>query len=236
MEVINNLVYNWKSGPARVSRDKNIVHWINNYFRLGPGYRGEVSRRDTFRFSDTPHAESAYYLSGNVRHSVYAEKPPVAEIEWNVVNGDISPISGIPATPEQPQGQPGALLFTPSNIRVDTAMAARDRVLTYAGALHPQRDIVDERVVQDVINGSGEIIDRPEARVGPGDPRFDGDGYPLLAQGVAPVDSDADGLPDAWEASRPSLDPHDVSDAQQDPDQDGYTHLEAYLNHFYPQR
>ena len=223
MEVINNLVYNWKSGPARVSRDKNIVHWINNYFRLGPGYRGDISRRDTFRFSDTPYAESAYYLIGNVRHSVYADKPPLAEAEWNVVNGDTSPISGVPATPEMPRGQPGALLFTPSTVRVDAAGVARDKVLAYAGALHPQRDAVDQRIVQDVINGEGEIIDRPETRVSPGDQRFDSDGYPILSRGTAPVDTDADGLPDAWEAARPYLDPHEAGDAQQDPNQDGYT-------------
>lgn len=210
-----------------------MLHWINNYFRLGPGYRGEVSRRDTFRFSDTPHAESAYYLSGNVRHSVYADKPPLAEAEWNVVNGDTRPIAGVPATPEQPRGEPGALLFTPSTVWVDTAASARDRVLAYAGARHPQRDAVDQRVIRDVIHGGGEIIDRPEARVRPGDPRFDGDGDPILSRGVAPVDSDADGLPDAWEGARAELDPHEASDAQQDPDRDGYTHLEVYLNHFY---
>ncbi len=234
MEVINNLVYNWKSGPARVSRDKNIVHWINNYFRLGPGYRGDISRRDTFRFSDTPHAESAYYLIGNVRHSVYADKPPLAEAEWNVVNGDTSPISGLPATAEHPRGWPGALLFTPSSVRVDTAVVARDRVLVHAGALHPQRDAVDQRIIQDVINGGGSIIDRPEARISPGDRRFDRDGYPILSRGAAPVDTDADGLPDAWEAARPYLNPYEAGDAQQDHNQDGYTHLEVYLNHFYP--
>ncbi|ETW93030.1 MAG: hypothetical protein ETSY1_41025 [Candidatus Entotheonella factor] len=234
MEVMNNLVYNWKSGPARVSRDKNVVHWINNYFRLGPGYRGDISRRDTFRFSDTPHAESAYYLIGNVRHSVYADKPPVAEAEWNVVNGDTRPISGVPATPEQPRGRPGALLFTPSGVRVDTAVVARDRVLAHAGALHPQRDAVDRRIVRDVIDGEGSIIDRPEARMSPGDQRFDGDGYPILSRGIALADTDADGLPDAWEMARPYLNPHDAGDAQQDHDRDGYTNLEAYLHHFYP--
>ncbi len=234
MEVINNLVYNWKSGPARVSRDQNIVHWINNYFRLGPDYRGDISRSDTFRFSDAPHAQSAYYLIGNVRHSVYPGKPPVAEAEWNVVNGDTAPIAGVPATPEQPRGVPGGLLFTPSTVRVDTARIARDQVLAYAGALHPQRDAADQRIVHDVMNQAGGIIDRPEARVIPGDTRFDRDGYPILSRGTAPVDTDADGLPDAWEAVRPYLDKHRASDAQQDHDQDGYTNLEAYLNSFYP--
>ncbi len=233
MEVINNLVYNWKSGAGRVSRDQNIVHWINNYFRLGPGYREEASRSDTFRFSDTPHAESAYYLIGNVRHSVYPDKPPVSEVEWNVVNGSTTPITGVPATPEMPRGAPGALLFTPSTVRVDTAVAARDQVLAYAGALHPERDAVDQRIVGDVVHHGGYIIDRPEVRVSPGDSRFDREGYPILSRGSTPVDTDADGLPDAWEAARPYLDKHWPGDAQQDYDQDGYTNLEAYLNHFY---
>ena len=39
----------------------------------------------------------------------------------------------------------------------------------------------------------------------------------------------------SWEASR-GLDPHDSADGAQDPDKDGYTNLEEYLNYRTPER
>jgi hypothetical protein len=44
-----------------------------------------------------------------------------------------------------------------------------------------------------------------------------------------PVDSDGDGLPDAWETTH-GLDPRDASDGAKDADGDGYTNLEELLN------
>jgi hypothetical protein len=45
----------------------------------------------------------------------------------------------------------------------------------------------------------------------------------------APADSDHDGMPDEWETAH-GLNPKDASDAQADPDKDGYTNLEEYFN------
>ena len=42
-------------------------------------------------------------------------------------------------------------------------------------------------------------------------------------------DTDHDGLPNAWEV-RKGLDPKNAADAAADPDGDGYTNLEDYLN------
>jgi hypothetical protein len=43
------------------------------------------------------------------------------------------------------------------------------------------------------------------------------------------VDSDHDGIPDAWERAH-GLDPGDVSDGARYADGSGYTNLELYLN------
>jgi hypothetical protein len=53
-------------------------------------------------------------------------------------------------------------------------------------------------------------------------------GYPKY-QGTPYVDSDGDGMPDAWEKQF-GLNPNDASDAAMDKDNDGYTNLEEYLN------
>ena len=65
----------------------------------------------------------------------------------------------------------------------------------------------------------GEVIDDP-SEVG---------GWPRLASGTPPVDSDHDGMPDAWEREL-GLDPEDPADRNGDVAGNGYTNLENYLN------
>ena len=54
-------------------------------------------------------------------------------------------------------------------------------------------------------------------------------GWPGLKSGPVLPDSDHDGMPDDWEV-RHGLNPRDPSDAAADPDHDGYTNVEEYLN------
>ena len=88
-----------------------------------------------------------------------------------------------------------------------------------AGAILPQRDVVDERLLNDIKAGTGMVIDS-QTQVG---------GWPVLDAGEAPPDRDADGMPDAWEHAH-QLDPDSPEDQAIDADGDGYTNLEAYLN------
>ena len=92
-------------------------------------------------------------------------------------------------------------------------------VLARAGAM--PRDAADARVVDDVKDGTGRIIDDP-AQV---------DGWPVLAKGEPPEDTDGNGLPDSWETSH-GLDPlvDAPADRNGDQDGDGYTNLEEFLN------
>src|SRR5690606_33139378 len=83
----------------------------------------------------------------------------------------------------------------------------------------PMRDAADARVVQEVRTRTGSPIDHP-SQVG---------GWPILDPGTPPVDTDHDGMPDAWEAQH-GLNPTGAADGPQDADQDGYTNVEEYLN------
>ena len=87
----------------------------------------------------------------------------------------------------------------------------------------PKRDAVDVRLIQEIKAGKGKHIDNPD-EVG---------GYPKLAGGPAPADTDHDGMPDAWERSH-GLNPQDPSDGPKDRDGDGYTNVEEYLNSLVP--
>jgi pectate lyase len=57
-----------------------------------------------------------------------------------------------------------------------------------------------------------------------------GGGWPVLTSTTPPVDTDHDGMPDAWEDAR-GLNPNDANDGKLDQDSDGYTNVEEYLNY-----
>jgi pectate lyase len=109
---------------------------------------------------------------------------------------------------------PFAMPFVTTSSATDALVA----VLARAGATFPSRDTVDGRVANEVATGTGSIIDDP-SQIG---------GYPLLAAGTAPVDSDHDGIPDDWEIAH-GLNPNDPTDAAKIAP-NGYTWLENYLN------
>jgi hypothetical protein len=84
---------------------------------------------------------------------------------------------------------------------------------------------VDERVIENIRDGVGRIIDS-QKEVGGWDP------YPEERRPVG-WDTDGDGMPDAWENAN-GLDPQDPEDRNGDRDGDGYTKLEDYLNSLVP--
>jgi hypothetical protein len=79
---------------------------------------------------------------------------------------------------------------------------------------------VDERIVNDVRNGTGKIINTP-SEVG---------GWPELQTAERLQDTDADGIPDEWETQY-GLDPTKTLDAQKATLVDGMSNLEVYLCH-----
>jgi hypothetical protein len=100
--------------------------------------------------------------------------------------------------------------------------------LADVGATRPRSDPIDLRILSEVrkrehtYSGSkGKlpgIIDSPQ----------DVGGLPEYRSETPPADSDHDGLPDAWEQAH-RLNPQDPRDGPAFRD-DGYTHLEFYLN------
>ena len=96
---------------------------------------------------------------------------------------------------------------------------AQNAVLASAGAILPKRDLVDQRVVAAVQANGGKIINSQD-EVG---------GWPTLSSAPAPTDSDLDGMPDSWEGKH-GLNTKLATDNILDPDGDGYTNIEEWLN------
>ena len=207
-DVVNNVVYNSGSGNgwraptyAHGGRAVVPVNYIANYFKPGPDSGSAEWFIDTAEVVEV-------YIGGNI--------VPKAVIDPD--SRDMLVGTRHPAAP----------------ITTTSALAAYSRVLAEAGAsrglncdgtFYATRDRVDERIVNDVKQGTGRIIDDP-SEVG---------GWPNLVGGIPCADSDHDGMPDEFETLY-GLDPTDASDGPADSDGDGYTNVEEFLNSTAPAR
>ena len=108
--------------------------------------------------------------------------------------------------------------FPVTAIKTQLADMAFEDVLRWSGA-SLVRDPVDQRITVEVRSRSGNLIDNV-SEVG---------GWPEPEIKKPALDSDGDGMPDDWEVSH-GLDANLAADGAGDPDGDGYTNLEDYLN------
>lgn len=111
------------------------------------------------------------------------------------------------------------------SVTTHSSAEAFEIVQAGAGCLLPERDAVDARLLEDVRQGKTRIVDTP-AQVG---------GWPELAPGTPPPDSDHDGMPDAWEQKH-GFDASAAADGSADADGDGLTNVEEFLNGTDPTR
>lgn len=204
----NNVIYNWGGEYAGYNADgKNKdttltrMNFVGNYYK-----RGVNSTKDVAFQESTPWNKA--YFSGNCMDGKYPEDP------WSLVS----------FVPNITSKQIGAYKLSEpisvAPVNTDDAIQAYNRILAGAGAIFPVRDIVDKRVINHVITGTGKIIDSQD-EVG---------GWPGLKSATAPKDSDHDGMPDNWEL-RHKLNPEDGSDAGKiSQGSSHYTNIELYIN------
>ncbi|WP_324674860.1 T9SS type A sorting domain-containing protein [Hymenobacter sp. GOD-10R] len=221
----NNVLYNWGSYNTNGGEGGNY-NIVNNYYKYGPststGSSGGVSIRsevlNPYKQNSSPVLPyGKYYLTGN-----YVDgSPTVTKQNWLgvVMNGGTraDTVLSKVATP-----------FTVLDFPTQSATEAYEAVLQGAGATLPKRDPLDQRIVQDVRNRTGAIID-VQGGFPHGTPYAQTVGaWPVLNSAPAPTDTDHDGMPDAWELSQ-QLNPNDPSDRNVR-GTNGYTMLENYLN------
>ncbi len=207
----NNVVYNWSGTHPGYNADNDSTsryNFIGNVYIAGPessvGYKA---------FKED--AVDAYaYWSGNAYGASYSTVSVPGD-QWSLVTFNGFSSAEITAYKARSYEIPMESVTTTS-----AAQALTD-VLADAGASFPSRDIIDARIVNDVINDTGHSIattdEQPEG------------GWPTLDSLPAPTDTDQDGMPDSWETSH-GLNPSNAADRNYyDLDAD-YTNLEVYLN------
>lgn len=215
IDVRNNTIYN--SGPS-YGGETDDFNYVANYYREGPnsfkasgdtkplrepGELFAVWSDDTRMFSfgnvvegkDGPQGQQSGFVSfkKGTNAGVAAKAQPTAELCLVKEPFDVSPVT------------------------TQAAQEAYDLVVKHAGA-SVKRDAVDERIINDVKNRTGKLIDTPG----------DVGGYPDLKSTPAPKDTDQDGLPDAWETAH-KLDANNPADGKTIT-ANGYSNLELYLN------
>jgi hypothetical protein len=203
-QFVNNVVYNYQYAYA--AGDTAGIFWhdiINNYFIAGPSTTSPGN--DFYQMN----AAQTVYVNGNLLDS----------------NAD-GTLNGTDA------GQPGGTTNASKANSTDTASlpttsaaAAYADVLANAGAWPQHRDQVDSLVVADV-KSLGKLGSLWTDQTATG---LSNSGYGTLAGGTAPVDTDKDGMPDAWE-TKYGLNLNDPADATGDLDHTGYTNIEKYIN------
>ena len=252
---VNNVIFNWRGRTVDGGDYSAMFNMINNYYKPGPAtpknspVAHRILKPEAGR-SKHPYKQYArVYANGN-----YVEGfPEVTADNWN---GGIQ-IEGQRNTEGYTEQMRVNSPFAMPYLRVMSAQAAYDFVLENVGANIPCRDKVDQIIIDEV--RTGEIYYAKDAdkyrgdvsglapqsqaadgsfryrRIGPDsykvgiitDPRQMG-GYPEY-KGEKYVDTDNDGMPDAWEKAN-GLNPNDASDANGDCTGDGYTNIEKYIN------
>ncbi len=246
----NNVVYNWGYKSTYGGEVQQVgsskfnftnINMVANYYKPGPAtVPGEVSSQLANPWSRNGDADYGKWFIGE---NIMEDSEEVTADNWKGVMPSLTAIKGVQEEmPKNPSAIHRLKLDRPWEampINQETAEETYQSVLEHAGASLPNRDAVDIRIIDEVKNGfatyEGEtykkdhkVADRSR-QTGIIDSQEQVGGWPELKSVPAPIDSDHDGMPDAWEKEM-SLNPNDASDGTKDRNEDGYTNLEEYLN------
>jgi pectate lyase len=211
-DVVNNVAYNPFWAFSNVDFQSQLVvipaNYVGNYFK--PGADTDPDKYGIGVASPEILGAQIYILGNIGPRRLGLTQPDIDVVDPNARSYVVTARN--PAAP----------------VTTTPALEAYNQVLAGAGAnlglgcdgiFYSRRDRIDTRIVNDVKNGSGRIINDP-SEVG---------GWLTIPPATPCTDSDQDGMPDAWEALH-NLNPQNPSDASLDLDRDGYTNIEEYLN------
>ncbi len=200
-DVRNNVIYDYGNVCMGITQGVLRANYVGNFIRPGP----RSTAAHPIRVG--PPSDMLFYVGGNV----FEGSDDMTADNSLLIDSFTFAGQTLVRLVEEP--------FPGPRVQTDSAADAYEAVLASAGATLPTRDAVDARIVEDVRQRTGQIIDTQE-QVG---------GWPVYRAAEPVADADEDGMPDAWERVR-GLDPHDAADSSLDRDGDGYTNVEEYVN------
>ncbi len=222
IDVVNNVSYNygWRNSVISDKYGIPYINYIGNYTKVGPNSNIKDNEPITvyeLRFYEYTDPDKIagdgvhMYLKGNYGPN----RPDNSYPEDAMVDPkDSKLITYIPAPHPAP-----SVTTLPADEAYSAVLAdaGASKGISCTGQWYSRRDAVDIRIVNDVKNTTGQIINSP----------LDVGGWPELDPGVPCVDTDKDGMADEWEQIHfGSLD----KVAADDSDGDGYTNIEEFFN------
>lgn len=245
---VNNVIFNWVHRSVDGGDYTALYNIINNYYKPGPltpkdtpiGYR--MLKPESGRSKLGYKVYGRVYCDGNIMDG----NEKVTKNNWD---GGVQ-IEEMVNAGQYTDSMKWNVPFPMPELTIMSAQKAYDFVLDNVGANIPNRDIVDQRVIEHVRTGKvfydtkADSIDfyQFKHRRLPKDSYKYGiitdirqvGGYPEY-KGQPYIDTDNDGMPDAWE-KKYGLNPNDPSDAIKDCNGDGYTNIEKYINGINPKK
>lgn len=216
----NNLIYNWGGNNVYGGEGGNY-NIINNYYRYGPSTSSTVK----YRIVNPTKQEKPeinfgkFYVEGNFVDGA----PDVTKNNWLGIH------LGNNATDNDKRQTVMDKAFVAEAIPAFTAVKAYEQILSSVGCSLPNRDTMDQRIIQNVKDRTGRFIDM-QGGYSHGTPfEQTTSAWPFLQSLPAPPDNDKDGMPDDWEKVN-GLNPSDANDAAQNKFNGQYTNIEVYLN------
>ncbi|MDF9801089.1 pectate lyase [Catalinimonas alkaloidigena] len=198
----NNIIYNPGGKAIDLSgTNKQYINLVNNYIVKGPytNTRSNILLRDT---ASTP----KLFIEGNIGIN---QKSPSFN-NWVLVRDLDNRIPNNQMRLQEEAAHPKVTTYS--------ALEAYSFVQNNAGAILPIRDAVDRKIVYDLENRKGSLVNSKDHLLE----------WPILREGIPFIDSDGDGMPDHWEESF-GLNKFE-DDSFSDNDDDGYVNIEEYLN------
>jgi len=245
---VNNVVYNWANRSVDGGDYTALYNIINNYYKPGPLTPKDAPIGHRILKPESGRSKLGYLVFGRIyaNGNIMEGNDEVTKNNWN---------GGVQVEDMENTGQYTDTIkwiepFPMPAFPILSAKEAYNFVTENVGANIPRRDLVDEHILNQVKTGEvfyKEGLDSVEyyqfkyrrlkkdsykygiitdiSQVG-GYPEYNGTPY---------VDTDKDGMPDAWERKY-HLNPNDPADAVKDCNGDGYTNIEKYINAINPKK
>lgn len=218
LDLFNNVCYNWHSRTT--DGNCHAVNFVNNYYKMGADTNKKILFSQDFEDAIAPDGVDQAYVSGNIRENKNHTLTYDKKGETYTATGNI------PTTYKYLVDEP---LFA-SYATIHTAKDALKIVTSDGGATMPMRDDQHLRVIREAIEGTYTYTGSRSGIKGEIDHEDDAGGWEVYPEEhrSADFDTDQDGMPNWYEKVINS----DINTANHndDPDNDGYTLLEDYLD------
>ena len=220
LDLFNNVCYNWHNRTT--DGNCHMVNFVGNYYKMGTNTNKKVLFTQDFEDAINPAGTDQAYVHDNIRENK----------DHTLTTSGLNNATGNkPTSYQYVVNEP---LF-PSYAQIHSAKDAMKIVTSYAGATMPQRDEQHVRVVRETLGGTWTYKGSKSGIKGEIDTEEDitehaaGKGWETYPEETraADYDTDGDGMPD-WYEPLVGSDPN-IANQNDDPDHDGWTLLEDYL-------